>query len=127
GRGSLTITHKTLDWLTLGYDLPEGAGGPRGAKIDVRLKKRDGRLWWYLTRADKPSGTPPLLNAAGAAAGQGQQEQPQGQDYFGQRLRKVWEARNVPWRALVSGAATDVNDRALKLLQALDHTMKDAV
>ncbi|PKS06363.1 hypothetical protein jhhlp_007111 [Lomentospora prolificans] len=104
GKGALIITPKALDWITLCYELPETPNRPRSVRIDVRARIRNGKLWWFVRRSDQEE-----------------------QDFFAQRLRKVWEARNVPWRSLSSGAATHIDDRSLKLLIGLDQTVREAV
>lgn len=109
GKGTLIINAKSLDWYTLCYEMPEAPNRPRALGIDVRAKLRNGKLWWFITRADPP------------APGQEQN------DFFNQRLRKVWEAKNVPWRSLSSGAAMDIDDKSLKLLFGLDHMVREAV
>lgn len=103
-KGALVITAKSLDWITLCYELPETPNRPRSVRIDVRARTRNGKLWWFVNRADQED-----------------------QDYFAQKLRKVWEARNVPWRSLSSGAATQIDDRSLNLLLGLDQTVREAV
>lgn len=107
-RGSLTIQQKSLDWVTLHYDVPPSPGRPRALHINVRARTRNGALWWHVYRSDKAT-------ADGAP------------DYFDQRLRKVWEARNAPWRALGTGAATQIGDKALKLLLGLDQMVREAI
>ncbi|MBE3045479.1 hypothetical protein IMZ48_23620, partial [Candidatus Bathyarchaeota archaeon] len=105
GKGSLTVQHKSLDSLTLHYDmLPAPPGRPRALRIEVYAQERDGVLWWRVCRSDKARDAAP--------------------DEFDARLRKVWEARTAPWRGLASGAATRVDDKALNLLYGLDKMIR---
>ena len=107
GKGSLTIQQKSLDWIILQYEIPPVANRPRALHINIRARLRNGVLWWHVYRSDKASG-----DAA--------------PDIFDQKLKKVWEARNAPWRALWSGAATQIDDKALRLLLGLDQVVRDA-
>lgn len=108
GKGSLTVQLRSLDWYALSYDVPPLGNRPRSVKIDVRARFRDGKLWWHVNR-------PGMTHAESE------------QDIFGQRLRKVWDAKGAPWKALTTGAATEVDDKVLKLLLGLDQTVREAV
>ncbi|KAL2112497.1 hypothetical protein VUR80DRAFT_7350 [Thermomyces stellatus] len=108
GKGSLTIQAKSLDWMTLRYDLSPSPNRPRVLHINIRGRLRDGALWWHVYRSEKEVESAPP-------------------DLFDQRLRKVWEARNTRWRALGTGAATEINDKMLTLLLGLDQTVREAV
>lgn len=108
GKCSLTVQAKTLDWMMLRYDLPPSPNRPQSLLINVRILSRNGTLWWHVFRSGKEPEDGP-------------------QDIFDQRLRKVWEARIAPWRALGTGAATGVNDKALKVLLGLDQTVREVV
>lgn len=108
GKGSLTVQLRSLDWYSLSYDVPPLGNRPRTLKIDVRARFRHGKLWWHVHRPD-------MTHAESE------------QDIFGQRLRKVWDAKGAPWKALTTGAATEVDDRVLKLLLGLDQTVREAV
>jgi mediator of RNA polymerase II transcription subunit 14 len=114
--GMPIVTHRTVDWFTICYDLPENATRTRSLRIDFKARRRDGKLYWYISRADpsvpgQPAGQPP-------------------QDIFAEKFKRVFQLKSVgtvgQWRGLGNGA-TMSGDGPLMALLALDQCVREAV
>lgn len=103
-RGSFTIFHRALEWLTLRFNFPSPQGRPtRQVWLDVRLKSRNEELWWYLWRSD---------------------DDKDARDEFSTVLQPIWNDRGEHWRGLKSSAAAKTADGIEELLTKVSDALK---
>jgi mediator of RNA polymerase II transcription subunit 14 len=127
--GVPVVTHRAVDWFSIVYELPENATRPRSIAIDVRLRSRDGKLYWYATRTDS---TAPSSASAGqqqpAAGGNQQQQQQQQQppqDVFADKLKRVFQTKSTQWRPLGNAVAMPAESPLVGLM-AVDRCIREA-
>lgn len=104
GRGSLDLSMKAMDWMSMQYTLPGTANTKRELKLEVKLKTRKGEPWWHLFRSDAPENT--------------------AIDEFNEILKPIWTTKGAKWNGLRTSAAGRPDVGVVNMLQAVDDAMQ---